>query len=136
MRIDGRTLSHETSETIRRLAVRRGKGRERPSSVIESYGLCRTTIYKWLRAARRGGEAALKARKHPGRTPILTARQKLQVRGWINGKDPRQYGFDFGLWTRPVVAALLVHELGGRLGAAARRVGHHAAETVAPGVRT
>ena len=58
MRIDGRTLSHETSETIRRLAVRRVQEGERPSSVIESYGLCRTTIYKWLRTARRGGEAA------------------------------------------------------------------------------
>ena len=119
MRIDGRTLSHETSETIRRLAVRRVKEGERPSRVIESYGLCRTTIYKWLRAARRGGEAALKARKHPGRTPILTARQKLQVRGWINGKDPRQYGFDFGLWTRQIVAALIEQKFGVRIGVTA-----------------
>ena len=119
MRIDGRTLSHETSETIRRLAVRRVEEGERPSRVIESYGLCRTTIYKWLRAARRGGEAALKARKHPGRTPTLTARQKLQVRGWINGKDPRQYGFDFGLWTRQIVAALIEQKFGVRIGVTA-----------------
>ena len=119
MRIDGRTLSHETSETIRRLAVRRVKEGERPSRVIESYGLCRTTIYKWLRAARRGGEAALKARKHPGRTPTLTLRQKLQVRGWINGKDPRQYGFDFGLWTRQIVAALIEQKFGVRIGVTA-----------------
>src|SRR6201993_2826687 len=119
MRIDGRTLSHETSETIRRLAVRRVKEGERPSSVMESYGLCRTTIYKWLRAARRGGEAALKARKHPGRTPILTPPQKLRVRGWINGKDPRQYGFDFGLWTRQIVAAPITRGFGGKLGGTA-----------------
>src|SRR5205807_1919888 len=119
MRIDGRTLSHETSETIRRLAVRRVKEGERPSSVIESYGLCRTTIYKWLRAARRGGEAALKARKHPGRTPTLTPRQKLKVRHWINGKDPRQYGFDFGLWTRQIVAALIEQRFGIKLGVTA-----------------
>ena len=46
MQIDGRTLSHETSETIRHLAVQRVKEGERPSSVIKSYGLCRTTIYK------------------------------------------------------------------------------------------
>jgi len=92
---------------------------ERPSSVIESYGLCRTTIYKWLRAARRGGEAGLKARKHPGRTPTLTPRQKLQVRGWINGKDPRQYGFDFGLWTRQIVAALIEQKFGVRIGVTA-----------------
>ncbi|MGH9720556.1 MAG: helix-turn-helix domain-containing protein [Bryobacteraceae bacterium] len=80
MRIDGRTLSHETSETIRQLAVRRVKEGEAPSAVSSSYGLCRTTIYKWLTAARRGGVRALVARKHPGRKPALTPRQKLQVR--------------------------------------------------------
>ena len=31
---------------------------------------------------------------------------------WINGKDPRQYGFDFGLWTRQIVAALIVERFG------------------------
>ena len=61
MRIDGRTLSHETSETIRRLAVQRVKEGAAPSAVITSYGLCRTTIYKWLTAERRGGAAALTA---------------------------------------------------------------------------
>ena len=45
MQIDGRALSHETSETIRQLAVQRVQEGERPSSVIKSYGLCRTTIY-------------------------------------------------------------------------------------------
>jgi transposase len=105
MRIDGRTLSHETSETIRHLAVQRVKEGERPSSVIASYGLCRTSIYRWLRAAQRGGKKALQARKHPGRPAALSPRQKLQVRRWINGKDPRQYGFDFGLWTRQIVGA-------------------------------
>lgn len=119
MRIDGRTLSHETSETIRRLAVQRVKEGTAPSEVIKSYGLCRTTIYKWLTAERRGGAAALAARKHPGRRPTLTPRQKLQVRGWINGKDPRQYGFDFGLWTRQIVAALIAQKFGVRLGVTA-----------------
>ena len=119
MRIDGRTLSHDTSETIRELAVRRVKEGEAPSDVIKSYGLCRTTIYKWLKAERRGGAAALKARKHPGRKPALAPRQKLQVRRWINGKDPRQYGFDFGLWTRQIVAALIAQKFGVRLGVTA-----------------
>src|SRR5882724_1823965 len=119
VRIDGRTLSHETSETIRRLAVRRVKDGEAPSSVIKSYGLCRTTIYKWLTAERRGGAAALTARKHPGRKPALAPRQKLQVRRWINGKDPRQYGFDFGLWTRQIVSALIAERFGLKLGVTA-----------------
>lgn len=119
MRIDGRTLSHETSETIRRLAVQRVKEGEAPRSVIKSYGLCRTTIYKWLTTEQQGGEAALQARKHPGRKPALAPRQKLQVRRWINGKDPRQYGFDFGLWTRQIVAALIKQKFRVQLGVTA-----------------
>jgi transposase len=107
MKVDGRTLSHETSETIRVLAVRRVRDGERPSDVMRSYGLCRTTIYPWLRAARRRGEAALQSRPSTGRPPALTARQKQRVRRWICGKDPRQHGFDFGLWTRQIVASLI-----------------------------
>ena len=41
------------------------------------------------------------------------------MRGWINGKDPRQYGFDFGLWTRQIVAALIEQKFGVRLGVTA-----------------
>jgi transposase len=115
MKIDGRTLTHEASETIRRMAVRRVREGERPSAVIRAYGLCRTTIYRWLRAAKRGGEAALAARKAPGRPAKLTCKQKPQVRRWICGKDPRQYGFDFGLWTRKIVAALIERKMGVRL---------------------
>jgi len=113
--IDGRTLSHEVSEHIRRIAVRRVRDGELPSDVIRSYGLCRTTIYRWLRAARRGGEKALASRKAPGPTPKLTLRQKQQVFRWINGKDPRQYGFDFGLWTRRIVQALVRERFGAPL---------------------
>jgi transposase len=119
MHIDGRTLSHEVSEQIRLMAVRRVREGERPSEVVRSYGLCRTTIYRWLRAARRGGETALRARKAPGPTRKLTARQRQQVFRWINGKDPRQYGFDFGLWTRKIVQALIREKWGRDVGVTA-----------------
>jgi hypothetical protein len=36
-----------------------------------------------------------------GRPRSLSAAQERQVFRWINGRDPRQYGLDFGLWTRP-----------------------------------
>ena len=117
--IDGRTLSHDVSETIRRLAVRRVHDGEAPSAVMRSYGLCRTTIYRWLRAAAAGGDAALAARKHPGPPTKLSPKQKAQVFRWINGKDPRQYGFDFGLWTRTIVAALIAERFGITLGVTA-----------------
>ena len=65
------------------------------------------------------GEKALRARKHIGPKGKLTAPQKLKVRQWINGKDPRQYGFEFGLWTRQIVAALIAERLGVKLGVTA-----------------
>jgi len=103
---DGRQLDHKTLEEIRRVSVERVREGEDPSAVIASYGFCRTTIYKWLNAVKgRGrGLAALRSRKGTGRPRKLAAVQERQVFRWINGKDPRQYGFDFGLWTRQVVA--------------------------------
>lgn len=112
MQIDGRTLSHDTSETIRLMAVRRVREGEAPSAVMKSYGLSRTTIYKWLTAVKARGYGALKARRHPGPGFKLTPAQMRQVRNWICGKDPRQHGFDFGLWTRKVVAELIRKRFG------------------------
>lgn len=119
MKLDGRTLSHEMSEKIRRMAVQRVREGEKPSVVIKSFGFSRTCIYPWLRAARTQGARALAARKHPGRKPTLTPQHKARVRRWISGKDPRQYGFDFGLWTRKIVAALIQEKLGVTLGVTA-----------------
>jgi hypothetical protein len=53
------------------------------------------------------GLKALHARPATGRPRSLTPRQERQVFRWINGRDPRQYGLDFGLWTRSVVADLI-----------------------------
>jgi transposase len=58
----------------------------------------------------------VRARKAPGRPPTLTSKQLEQVRRWINGKDPRPYGFDFGLWTRQVVRELIAQRFGVPLG--------------------
>ncbi len=108
MRIDGRTLDHQSLETIRIMAVKRVREGEKPSDVIKSYGFQRTTIYKWLReASKSGGLGRLKSTKGSGRPDALTERQKQQVYRWINGKDPRQYSFDFGLWTRKIVSELI-----------------------------
>lgn len=109
MATDGRTLSHEALEVIRQIAVRRVvEGGEKPSKVIESFGLCRTTIYKWLAAHKKGGDEALASTKGTGRPPALTNRQKKRIREWICGKTPGQYGFDFGLWTRQAVQQMIL----------------------------
>lgn len=114
---DGRALDHGTLETIRKMAVARVREGERPRDVIASYGFHRCTIYRWRTAARGRGRGlhALTARPATGRPRTLTARQERQVFHWINGKNPRQYGFDFGLWTRQIVRELIAQRFGVRL---------------------
>ena len=103
------------------MAVERVRGGERPSAVVASFGFHRTTIYKWLKAASKPGMGlkALHARPATGRPRSLTPRQEQQVFRWINGRDPRQYGLDFGLWTRSVVADLIERKFNIRLGVTA-----------------
>ncbi len=121
MRRDGRDLDHRTLETIRLMAVERVRDGERPSSVVASFGFHRTTIYKWLSAAAKPGVGlkALHSRPATGRPRSLRPRQEHQVLRWINGRDPRQYGLDFGLWTRSVVASLIERKFNIRLGVSA-----------------
>jgi transposase len=95
------------------LAVRRvTEDGERPSEVMDSLGLCRTSIYPWLRTYKVQGLEALVEKVSPGPEPKLSEKQRQQVRRWILGKDPRQHGFDFGLWTRRIVQALILEKMG------------------------
>src|ERR1700678_395524 len=121
MKRDGRGFDHRTLEAIRLMAVERARGGERPSSVVASYGFNRTTIYRWLNAAAKPGVGlrALRARPATGRPRSLTPQQEQQVFRSINGCDPRQYGLDFALWTRSLVAALIERKFGIRLGVTA-----------------
>jgi len=108
MKRDGRRLDHQTLEALRLMAMERLAEGEAASAVMASFGFCRTTIYKWQRKARgRKGLEALRSRIGSGRPRKLTAGQERKVLGWVNGKDPRQYGFDFGLWTRAMVGRLV-----------------------------
>jgi transposase len=107
-KIDGRSLDHRLSEHLRIMAVRRVvEGGERPSDVMSSMGLHRTSIYPWLKTYDEGGFEGLKGTKAVGPTPKLSEKQCQKVRTWIIGKDPRQYGFDFGLWTRNIIRELI-----------------------------
>ena len=121
MKRDGRTLDHATLEEFRLLALRRVKDGEKPSVVGKSLGMNRTSIYRWLKAAagRGRGERALASRPATGRPCKLTLSQQSQVFRWINGKDPRQYGLDFGLWTRQIAATLIEQKFGVHLGVTA-----------------
>lgn len=51
-----------------------------------------------------------------GPEPKLSEQQRQRVKRWIVDKDPRQYGFDYGLWSRRIVQQLIQEKFGVELG--------------------
>jgi len=92
---------------LRRLAAQRVLNGESPKDVTRSYGLGDKTIFKWVKIAREKGLNALAPKPRGGRGKVLTEFEAEEVKRWILSGDPRQYGFDFGLWTRQIVASLI-----------------------------
>jgi len=89
---------------------------ESPSEVMQSFGFSRTAIYPWLRKFEDRGWDALVERIAKGPDPRLSEKQRQQVKRWIIGKDPRQYGLDYGLWSRRIVQALMKERMDIHLG--------------------
>ncbi|SIT48259.1 conserved hypothetical protein [Paraburkholderia piptadeniae] len=83
---------------------------EHPNEVAASFGMNRSWAYKIRAQARDSGARALRSTKGTGRPRKLTHAEEQRVLRWINGKNPMQYGFDFGLWTRNVVRELVQQE--------------------------
>lgn len=108
MKNDARKLSTEEQHLIRKLAVQRVFDGESAANVTRCLGLGSTTIFRWLRIAREKGIAALCPKIRTGRNRTLSDLEELEIKRWVIGGDPRQYGFDFGLWTRQIIADLIL----------------------------
>jgi transposase len=107
---DGRRLDHQTLEAMRLRAVDAVESGVHPEDVAASSGMARGTVYGWLATYREGGKEALKARPVPGRPPRLSGAQMRRLYTLIVGTDPRQLEFEFALWTRELVRALIRRE--------------------------
>ena len=108
MKRDGRSLKHHTLAELRQMAIRRVvEDGASPSAISLEYGFCRNYLFPWLTKFRAHGWEAVAERIAEGPTPKLNEKQRRQVRRWILGKDPRQYGFEFGLWSRRIVQSLI-----------------------------
>ena len=100
-------------ERRRELAVARVKAGYSQQEVAAFLGVHRSTVSRWVCAARDGGTKALKAKPTPGRPRKLTARQEKTVLGWV-AKLPTHFGFATDLWTSRRVATLIEQRLGVR----------------------
>ncbi len=112
---DGRKLDHATLEAIRIRSVKRVESGARVEDIAASLGLSRSTVFAWVAAYREGGIEALRAKPVPGRPPKLSGAQLRTLYTLIVGADPRQYQFEFALWTRDLVRQLIYTQFRVRL---------------------
>lgn len=112
MKYDARKLSTNEQALVRRIAVQRVFDGESAIEVARSLGLGERSVYPWVRKAKQQGLDALAPLPRAGRVKKLTDAQEAEVKRWVVGNDPRQYGFDFGLWTRQIVADLIKDRFG------------------------
>jgi len=112
MKYDARKITTEEQHLIRKLSVQRVFDGESAAEVTRSFGLGGKTIFAWLRVAREKGIDALAPKARSGRNRKLSPLEEREVKHWVIGGDPRQHGFDFGLWTRQIIANLIKEKFG------------------------
>lgn len=112
MRQDGRTHSRGTLQAMRLIAYERMREGESPAVVSACFGMHRTWAYKVRARAEGQGKRALHRRKASGRPSKLSTAWQRKVFAWINGRSPRQYGFDAVMWSRTIVRDLIAREFG------------------------
>ena len=115
---DARSLPSDAQAELRRTAVRLvGEGRSK-TEAAELLGVARETVSRWVKTHRQHGDRALDAQRRgrrPGHTKLTDA-QQLQIAKLVAGKNPDQLKLPGFLWTRALVAELIVRELGVEVG--------------------
>jgi transposase len=108
MAIKGRRSTPE--ERLR--AVQLLKEGNEAELVARMFGVSRAIVFRWQQKYDAGGPAALETKKTPGPASRLSPTQMSQLYAIVTGCDPRQLGFDAGLWTRKIIRDLIRREFG------------------------
>ena len=84
-----------------------------PVEVARRVGVDRRSVRRWKRAARRRGEAGVRAKPAPGRPPKLGPEHKRRLEALLL-EGAQAAGFHTDLWTCPRVAELIDRRFGVR----------------------
>jgi transposase len=111
---DGRKLSPQAQQELRRRVVHtileQGMAQTEASRL---FGVGRTSIHYWLKAHRKGGDAALQAHpRGPKRQSRLAGHQAATLVRLIRERCPDQLKLPFALWTRDAVRQLIQKRFG------------------------
>jgi transposase len=120
MKSDARRLSPAAQEALRRRAVAAiEEGHMTQAQAAKTFGVARKTVWLWMKAYRRGGEAALAARKRGPKRPRakLLGWQAATVCNIIRDRHPEQIKLPFALWTADAVRRLIARRFGVKLSA-------------------
>jgi transposase len=113
MKTDGRQLSPQAQENLRRRVVR-AILEQRMSQVeaVRVFGVGRTSIHNWLDAYRTLGQSALKAQKRgPKPHSRFAGHEAATIVRMIQDRCPDQLHLPFALWTREAVGQLIARRL-------------------------
>ncbi len=104
----GRTKSERLAlEDIRARAVQCVINGTSVPDTARLFGFSRQAVRRWVTAYEIGSEAALAPSVSTGAQSKLTSKQKAWLAATLQAKSPRQLQFDFGLWTRELIRALI-----------------------------
>lgn len=120
MKNDARRLPPKAQEALRRRAVALVQARRMTQrAVAELFGVARKTVWLWVRAHARGGDAALAARKRGPKSGggKLKGWQAATVCNLIRDRHPEQLKLPFYLWTSEAVREFIRREFGVKLSA-------------------
>jgi transposase len=116
---DGRYLDRDSQERIRIVCCERISRGESVSAVMRSCGYSRTTYYKWCGEYQKRGLAGIKKKSGSGSQPLVARKHWVRIFRWINNKDPRDFGYASGLWTRSIISSLIGKKLKIKIGVGA-----------------
>jgi transposase len=110
---DGRKLTPEAQETLRRRVVEAVLGGMKQEEAVKVFKVARSSLNNWMAAYRTNGTTGLRRRKRgPKGGTALAPWQAAQTVRAITGRCPDQLKLPFVLWTREAVVELMERKFG------------------------